>query len=215
MFLSKKIVKIETLGEKLKKLREGKELSLEKVEKKINIQSKYLQALENGDYSKLPGEVYIKNFLIQYANFLGIDTAKTVKIYDQERIPVVQRKYSIKKNLVLSQILWKSFKILSLFLIIFYLSWGIKKIIFPPYLTIVNPDDNFITRESSIKINGETEEDATVKVNDKLATSNLKGKFEETVDLKPGLNIIEISAAKKYSREKVIIRRIMFVPAPN
>lgn len=211
MFLNKKIVKIETLGEKLKKLREGKDLSLEKVEKKINIQKKYLEALENGDYRQLPGEVYVKNFLIQYAAFLGLDRVKTVKLYDQERIPVVLRKNSIKKNLVLSQILWKSFKVLILFLILFYLSWGIKKIIFPPYLTIASPDDNFITRESSIKIKGETEEDVTVKVNDKLATSNLKGKFEEIVDLRPGLNIIEISAAKKYSREKKIVRRIMFI----
>lgn len=211
-FLTRKIVTIETLGEKLRKVREGKNLTLEEIAKRINIQVKYLVALENGDYHHLPGGVYIKNFLIEYAKFLGLDQNLITEFYEKEKFFTQQKRfYPLPKSLVLSQIFKKFFQILIVFFILFYLGWGIKKIIFPPSLTIISPDDNFITRENLIKIIGQTEEEAIVMINDKLADSNFKGRFEEEIELKPGLNIIEISATKKHSRGKTVTRKIMFI----
>jgi len=211
-FLTRKIVTIETLGEKLRKVREGKNLTLEEVAKKINIQAKYLAALENGDYHHLPGGVYIKNFLIEYAKFLGLDQNLITEFYEKEKFSIQEKKFiPPQKSLVLSQVLKKFLQILIVFFILFYLGWGIKKIVFPPSLTVISPDDNFITRENPVKIIGQTEEEAIVMINDKLADSNFKGRFEEEIELKPGLNIIKISATKKHSRERVITRRVMFI----
>lgn len=211
-FLTRKIVTIETLGEKLRKVREGKNFSLQETSKKIDIQEKYLSALENGDYHEMPGEAYIKNFLIRYLEFLGLDKNTTLGLYEKEKISSQNKELKpLKKGIVASQVFRKIFQFLIVFFLLAYLGWGVKKIIIPPYLTITSPVDNLITKDNSIKIVGKTEEEASIKINDKLSASNFKGNFEEVVELKPGLNIIKITTSKKHSREKIITRNVMLI----
>lgn len=72
----------EQLGEYLKKLREQKNISLEEIQKNTNIQTRYLAALESGDFSAIPGgQVYIKGFLKNYARSIGIDDREILEIY--------------------------------------------------------------------------------------------------------------------------------------
>ena len=62
------------LGEYLKISRENAEISLEQVQKQTKIRIKYLKAIENGDFSVIPGgEVYIKGFLKNYADSIGLN----------------------------------------------------------------------------------------------------------------------------------------------
>jgi len=61
------------LGELLKEARQSKEVSLEQVEEELRIRKKYLQALEEEDFSIMPPEVYVKGFLRNYAIYLGLD----------------------------------------------------------------------------------------------------------------------------------------------
>jgi len=46
---------------------------------------KYLEYLENGQYEKLPAEVYVRGFLRSYARYLNIDEQALVKLYERER----------------------------------------------------------------------------------------------------------------------------------
>jgi cytoskeletal protein RodZ len=69
------------LGEILRQAREAKGLSLAQVEKAIKIRSTYLQALEDGQYELLPAAVYIKGFLKNYAQFLGLDPQEVLSLY--------------------------------------------------------------------------------------------------------------------------------------
>ncbi len=59
-------------GQYLKKIREGKGISLREVAEETKIRVHYLRALEGDDYASLPGEVYARGFLRNYARFLGI-----------------------------------------------------------------------------------------------------------------------------------------------
>jgi cytoskeleton protein RodZ len=61
------------IGQILRETREAKGLTLDDVEQKIRIRSSYLEALENEDYDRLPGAVYVRGFLRNYARFLGVD----------------------------------------------------------------------------------------------------------------------------------------------
>ena len=56
----------------------------------ININKKYLEALENDDWKKLPGEIYAKNFLKKYCNFLKLNP-KSLNI-DWQKIPCFKNK---------------------------------------------------------------------------------------------------------------------------
>lgn len=61
------------IGEVLRRTREEKGLTLHEAQVETKIRAKYLEALERGDESAVPGEVYYRGFLRSYANFLGLD----------------------------------------------------------------------------------------------------------------------------------------------
>ena len=63
----------ESLGPFLKQARETQGLTLEQVASVTRIQRKYLQALEEEQFSNLPEPVFTKGFVRTYARSLGID----------------------------------------------------------------------------------------------------------------------------------------------
>ena len=65
------------IGQLLRETREAKGLTLDDVEQEIRIRSSYLEALENEDYDRLPGAVYVRGFLRNYARFLGVELEET------------------------------------------------------------------------------------------------------------------------------------------
>ena len=75
------------IGDTLKKERENQNLSLQDVEQGTSIRALYIEAIESGDYDKLPGEVYAKGFIKNYANFLNLDGDALVKQFVQEISP--------------------------------------------------------------------------------------------------------------------------------
>lgn len=67
------------IGESFKKRRKELNLSLKEVENGTSIRMSYLQAIEDGDMTKMISPVYAQGFLKQYANFLGIDGEHIVR----------------------------------------------------------------------------------------------------------------------------------------
>lgn len=72
------------IGQKLREAREAKGLSLEDVEKATKIQSRYLTAIENNDFDRLPGDFYARAFIRQYAQIVGLDGKELLADYHQE-----------------------------------------------------------------------------------------------------------------------------------
>lgn len=62
-----------TVGQYLKAIRTRQGLSLKQVSQRTRIQPNQLRAIESGNWSKLPEAVYVKGFLKQYAQALGLD----------------------------------------------------------------------------------------------------------------------------------------------
>ncbi len=83
---------MKTVGELLQTERINKGLSLKDIENAINIRVLYLDAIEKGDYHIIPGEVYLKGFIRNYANFLGLNGPELVEIYRNKpssTVPVI------------------------------------------------------------------------------------------------------------------------------
>jgi len=72
------------LGELLRETRQEKRASLAEVEKATKIRQKYLEALEEGDHTKLPGEAFVRGFLRNYALYLGLDPDEVMALYKEE-----------------------------------------------------------------------------------------------------------------------------------
>lgn len=73
------------LGELLRKAREARGLAISDVQEATKIRSRYLEAIEQGDFEALPGEVYVKGFLRNYAEAVGLCGDEVVARYKAER----------------------------------------------------------------------------------------------------------------------------------
>ena len=73
------------LPERLYAARERKGVDLYRAERDTKIRARYLSALERGEYKELPGDVYTKGFLRNYANYLGLDAEEVVGQWRRER----------------------------------------------------------------------------------------------------------------------------------
>jgi cytoskeleton protein RodZ len=78
------------LGELLRKTREEKRLSLEDAEAATKIRSTYLQALEQEQFDQLPGRIYVKGFLKNYARYLGLDAGQVLSLFQGPPTPGTQ-----------------------------------------------------------------------------------------------------------------------------
>ena len=65
--------------------RERKGVDLVRAERDTKIRVRYLSALERGDYRDLPGAVYTKGFLRNYAIYLGLDPEDVLRQWRRER----------------------------------------------------------------------------------------------------------------------------------
>ncbi len=72
---------LEELGATLQQARQKKSLSLEELEIRTKIKVRYLDAIECGDLSRLPAEVYLKGFLRGYAKVVGLDPDEIITQY--------------------------------------------------------------------------------------------------------------------------------------
>ena len=61
------------LGASLRAARHKRGLELDAVQRELRIRKRYLEALEGERFELLPGQVYARGFLREYAEFLGLD----------------------------------------------------------------------------------------------------------------------------------------------
>jgi cytoskeletal protein RodZ len=75
---------LDKYAEELRKAREKKGITLQQMAAKTRIDIKFLEAIDNGNFSFLP-ELYVKAFLKQYAMVVGLDEKETVERYDDAK----------------------------------------------------------------------------------------------------------------------------------
>jgi len=73
------------VSERLKREREMREVSLEELTKATRISTRFLLALENEDWEKLPGGVFGHGFVRTIARYLGLDEESLLGEYDMAR----------------------------------------------------------------------------------------------------------------------------------
>lgn len=73
----------EDLGHYLRDVRESMKLDTREVAERLHIRAKYLEAMEAGDMAALPGKVYVRGYLRQYAAFLGLNQNEIGEAFDR------------------------------------------------------------------------------------------------------------------------------------
>ncbi|MDQ0217006.1 helix-turn-helix domain-containing protein [Peribacillus cavernae] len=76
------------LGNRLKEAREAKGMSLDDLQRVTKIQKRYLTGIEEGKYDMMPGKFYVRAFIKQYCEAVGLDPEEIFEQYKSD-VPVV------------------------------------------------------------------------------------------------------------------------------
>lgn len=71
-----------TIGKKLHDARVAKGYTLDDLQKNTKIQKRYLIAIEDNDFDSLPGEFYVRAFVKQYADSVGLNGSELLAQFD-------------------------------------------------------------------------------------------------------------------------------------
>ncbi len=71
------------LGDRLKEARTAKGYSLDDLQSITKIQKRYLSGIENEDYSMMPGAFYVRAFIKQYSEAVGLDADEMLSLYKE------------------------------------------------------------------------------------------------------------------------------------
>lgn len=86
---------MESVGERLIRSREEKQISLEQAARETHISKYFIGSLENEQFAVFPGESYLLGFLRKYSAYLDLDAAEMVALFKNTQIqeqqsPVVE-----------------------------------------------------------------------------------------------------------------------------
>lgn len=204
------------LGAKLKAARELRQINLEVAAHRLNIRLEYLMAIEGDRFDRLPAGLYSKNYIKDYAAFLGLSGTEVKKwikenleIANENNNPFSQKIIRRQEFIVFPKLIKNIILGLVFLACVLYLAFYFKKIIFPPELSVYQPDKNLKISENFIEIKGITEPEAEVSINGETILNTSHGSFSTIINLKKGLNNITIKAKKKYSGEALVLRQIL------
>lgn len=170
---------MESIGEKLKSIRELKKITIKEVAAETNIASIYIEALEDEDFDKFPGETYVIGFLKSYSEYLKIDPEEIITMYKAYKIgesatPLEELTRPTKSSLsLLLNNFFDSYKNLIFYagvaLLSFFVVWGIW--------SLTRSDVKLYDSDSLARIKQEYEEKQNSRISNihNLQLSNEKG----------------------------------------
>lgn len=82
------------IGNKLRQARQAKGYTLDDLQQITKIQKRYLIAIEDEKFDELPGDFYVRAFVKQYANTVGLDGDELLKEYDDDLPKAKTSEYS-------------------------------------------------------------------------------------------------------------------------
>lgn len=220
-----------SLPERLLTARERKGVDLYRAERDTKIRARYLAALERGDYRELPGAVYTKGFLRNYALYLGLDPDDVLLQWRRERgdskeaqtvIAVPRPLAAPRTGLTISPSL-VVFALLTASVLVFAAYLGVQLLRFakPPTIAVTQPASAVIDVDedsSTYLFEGTTIPGGsiTIKTADQELRTNAgsTGEWNMEVDLRRGENRFEISATDPSTGKvaEVPVQRLITVP---
>jgi cytoskeletal protein RodZ len=202
---------VSSLPERLYAARERKGVDLYRAERDTKIRARYLAALERGDYRELPGAVYTKGFLRNYALYLGLEPEEILSQWRRERgdagppQPVISVPRPIaapRRGLTFSPgVIVAALLTVGVLLVGAYLAVQVMRFAKPPMLEVSDPKVATLSVDESTTsyvLRGMTIPGGTVTVDlaggSRQTSADSTGAWSIDIDLRRGKNQIKIDA---------------------
>ena len=213
-FKIRKVKSENSIGDKLKRSRVRKKISVAEVEEATKIRAKFILALEGDSWDQIPSEVYGRGYLETYLDYLDIPKEPIMAQYDRERCLYskicnsTNVEFSPKYDFSLSKFLFtpKTVAISAITLVIFLfcgvMTYQLKKFTSAPFLELATPveassgenNTDLVVMATQITLAGRTTVGARVLVNNADIPVGDDGGFREQVNVQKGLNSVVVEA---------------------
>lgn len=203
---------MKTVGEILKNARLRHNLTRREIAKKTKINLRYLKALERNDYLKLPESAFVKGFIRNYANAVGLDPQQALAVfrrdYDQnvkgQVIPRELTPNEIRRNSIFNP---KTTMIVVAALLTLvlgsYFAYQYRLLAAAPPLVIESPQEQSRV-QSALTVVGKTDPQATVTINNQEVQVEEDGSFAQPVTLPQGTRTITIQSTSRSGKSRTI-----------
>ena len=204
-------------GQKLRDERQNRGLSLSDVSSATKIRVEFLEAIEKGEYEKLPSPSYAHGFVKNYTRFL--------KLPEKEILPLFRREFDSEKTyqvlpeglvgqkeMPLKRFKIKQATILVAFIFILLLGFIIFKyryVFINPPITLSNPSEMSVLSSSTILVLGKTDPNSTITVNDEQVSVGSDGTFKKEITGFPGKTTITIKAVNRFGKQTTLTRHVV------
>ncbi len=204
------------ISELLRDAVELRGLTFERLIELSDVPERYILALRDGEFEKLPAAPYVRGYLIKIGEVLNVDGETLWQVYKNEtpmkksgpedKLP--SNRFAIKslnkKTVAISAII---------LVILIYLAWWAPSLLGAPSIEIINPAvNNYITNEPTIKLIGNVNPGDKLTVNGEEVLVGASGRFEKEFQLQPGINTFALVAKRFLGKEAKIVRQIIFQP---
>ncbi len=222
------------LPERLLAAREHKGVDLYRAERDTKIRARYLAALERGEYRELPGAVYTKGFLRNYALYLGLDPEDVIRQWKRERgdaavpaepvLAVPKPLIAPRQGFTFSPVVIVA-ALLTVLIAVFavYIAVQLLRYNKPPSLTVTNPAEAVIDVAedvTSYTLRGTSIPGATITITvpgrdqPYRVSADASGRWTADVELRRGRNQFDITAIDPETGKPAETPARLFITVP-
>ncbi len=206
-------------GELLRQSRLKQGLTIKEAAERLEVASKYLEALENDRLSIFSARIYGEGVLMRYAKFIKAPTDEVADAFRLEwgktrpaqhegverPLPLVESSYLVitPKRLSIAG------GVVVVLLVVSYFSFQISKLLRPPTLSLSSPAAAAIFYSSEVVLEGQvSDSESRLTMNGKTLLSDAAGHFREVLSLPAGVHTIEVQAENKFGKISSVSRTI-------
>jgi cytoskeletal protein RodZ len=221
------------LPERLLAARERKGVDLYRAERDTKIRARYLAALERGDERELPGAVYTKGFLRNYALYLGLDPDEILAQWRRERADAKEERPVLavprpmaapRPGLTFSPgVVVAALLTVGILAFVAYLGVQLLRFAKPPTLVVTSPPTAVLDVDESTTsyvVRGTSIPGATISITTPgreqpyRVSAGTDGTWTAEVELRRGKNQFDITATDPETGKQAETPRQVFITVP-
>ncbi len=192
-------------GQKLKEERLKQGLTLDEISQSTKIKTAFLDAIEKGEYERLPASTFAQGFVKNYTHFLGLAEKEVLPLFrrefDEEKVYKVLPE-GVSANFSVSRFKKSQFILIPLLFLalIFYLVFQYKDAFISPSVNVSTPKENETVSSTLILVSGTTNPENVVYVNNFPVSVDENGNFKKSISVFSGKALINIKVVNRFNK---------------
>lgn len=206
---------MKTAGDLIKQKRLEENISQEELGEMTHIKKSFIEAVENSDWEKLPELPVVVGFVKSISHFLNMDDIQTVALLKREYKPIISKIEKQKRGKeITKRFIWGprmtffALVVIVLLSVLGYLGFQYQKFNLPPKLILNEPTQNEVIKTTNLTVQGMTDPDATIEVNNQPVIVAQDGSFATTLNVSAATNEIKVVSKARSGKESTISRKI-------